>query len=381
LLAKLPESFRSQYVLAHTSKSEQFASAEQPRVIMFSPDAKLIIAFTGDENKDGGKLLEIIHFDDESGAFEFEEFAFRDKIKVSEKNPPRCESCHLNALRPNWSQYPNWPGFYGEDDNGIKADERKKLLALVSPGVLKSRYNFLAQFHHNYIEPSTDRGEAGRNRPKGSTNIRFGVELGRLNHLRIAKQIMGAKEYIKYKYFLAAVIINSDASAFNNFKPKRAKNCSLENFLPPTLLKSFSAAIRAYEENQKKSHRFTIENSKKTFSDDSLLFLNSMSQTFKIGFELSRENLTYDSNLENVRFNGFETGLNSFDKYLLIEGLIPQDGDLEFLKKYLRKEEYNNFSYAIEDFGTGEIYQDPKYLEAVEAACKSLSIKSLEALK
>src|SRR4051794_24311568 len=64
LLPHLPESYRSSYLLLHHSRSGQSASPENPRVILFGKDAKLILAFNGDPSQSNYHFLETIEFDD-----------------------------------------------------------------------------------------------------------------------------------------------------------------------------------------------------------------------------------------------------------------------------------------------------------------------------
>jgi hypothetical protein len=134
LLPLLPEDYRSEYTLMHTSRSLQPATLDYPhypRVIMTGPRATLVIAFNGDPQANRYNVLEIIQFR-EGGApanppnpatpprgFEFLE------IEFSGLNPPApplpkpanqqlCRSCHGEPeRRPNWEVYGEWPGAYG----------------------------------------------------------------------------------------------------------------------------------------------------------------------------------------------------------------------------------------------------------------------------
>ena len=71
ILAVLPESFRSSFTLMRKSKSAQEASSDNPRVIMFGSDARLILTFNGDKSQKGFNELEAIEFNDQTKQFDF----------------------------------------------------------------------------------------------------------------------------------------------------------------------------------------------------------------------------------------------------------------------------------------------------------------------
>jgi len=131
LLPLLPENYRSEYTLMHTSRSLQPSTFDSPRVIMTGPRATLVIAFNGDPEAVRYNVLEIIQFR-EGGApadppnpstpprgFEFREIVFSDLDPPappvpSPANQPLCRFCHGNPdPRPNWEVYGEWPGAYG----------------------------------------------------------------------------------------------------------------------------------------------------------------------------------------------------------------------------------------------------------------------------
>src|SRR5690348_7995202 len=76
LLPHLPEEFRENAILVTDSRSSQKASFRDPRAILFSSDAKMIMAFNGHPSQEGHNKLEVIEFDDRSGSFQFREIEF-----------------------------------------------------------------------------------------------------------------------------------------------------------------------------------------------------------------------------------------------------------------------------------------------------------------
>ena len=71
LLPLLPAEFRSRFVLVHSSRSLQGATAAFPRVILFGLDARFILSFSGDPQLKGYDSLETIEFDDLTRKFHF----------------------------------------------------------------------------------------------------------------------------------------------------------------------------------------------------------------------------------------------------------------------------------------------------------------------
>ena len=134
-LQSLPQEFRSRFVLAYKSRSLQSASFETPRVLLFSSDASLILAYNGLLSREssgrghfGAGSAEVVAFNFERCGWDFYRIDFS-KILATESgittnkwdaNPQKCTSCHQG--KPIWDTYSLWPGFYGSYDDGIKVD-------------------------------------------------------------------------------------------------------------------------------------------------------------------------------------------------------------------------------------------------------------------
>ena len=63
LIPKLPPILLRNYTLMHSSQSTQESSPEFPRVIMFHPNGKLILAYNGDPKLSAFNELELAEFD------------------------------------------------------------------------------------------------------------------------------------------------------------------------------------------------------------------------------------------------------------------------------------------------------------------------------
>lgn len=146
----LPESYRRHFSLIHRSFSIQKATPTSPRVILYGPDAKVMMTFNAGVDvdgkiQDGGQSIEVIEWDTRKRTWNFSEITFDlEKRALHNKDPKKCVMCHAGTpkpvnfanidaykgkLKPIFPQYPFWPGFYGSvndivglkelfDDNG-----------------------------------------------------------------------------------------------------------------------------------------------------------------------------------------------------------------------------------------------------------------------
>ncbi|TLY93702.1 MAG: hypothetical protein E6K44_03960 [Gammaproteobacteria bacterium] len=77
LIAALPAAQRNRYALVFESRSLQGASPENPRVILYGPDARFIVTFNGSPAQRGFRAVETMEFDDASKEFRLRELLSR----------------------------------------------------------------------------------------------------------------------------------------------------------------------------------------------------------------------------------------------------------------------------------------------------------------
>jgi hypothetical protein len=155
VLAKLPASLRTNYVIMAQSKSIQEATPENPRIIMFGEDAGITIAFNGGGLAFGGHSLEVIEHHKDTATNDFAEYVFGGKVPAGTavhktnkyvtaiRNSSKCAGCHGgDDTRPNWEPYPVWPGAVPQSFLST-AEERKYLDNFVIDGSSHPRYKFL----------------------------------------------------------------------------------------------------------------------------------------------------------------------------------------------------------------------------------------------
>ncbi|MGE0615029.1 MAG: hypothetical protein AB7P04_05285, partial [Bacteriovoracia bacterium] len=117
LLPELPREYRKFYTFIFRTESLQSEGVDEmhPRVVLYGPDAKLILTYT--RGVPGHDELEILSFNSAKKEFELRSLGFdgvtpplAEPVKV---NPPRCTKCHLDSPRPIFEPYNLWAGVYG----------------------------------------------------------------------------------------------------------------------------------------------------------------------------------------------------------------------------------------------------------------------------
>jgi len=201
-LISLPEEFRRNYVLLHSSRSLSQASPEAPRVLLRSADSKTIIAFPADSSGEKGRTVEILHYNLSAQKYETAEIKFeKDKIHI-QKDPPRCYSCHASdeankELHPIWESYDFWADAYGSDHSrpvGIEdlSSETVNFEKLKSVFGLNPRLNWLPGFSDLQLPRGHSEDYSGQSPSLAQRNTMLTEGLGRWNGDRIAVRVSEA---------------------------------------------------------------------------------------------------------------------------------------------------------------------------------------------
>lgn len=148
VLRRLPQDYRSRFVLMERSRSLQEASPVAPRAILFGDRAELTLAFNGEPGQRGFGQLESVELDPRTLAYEIRTIDFTaTPARISPPNPAVCVKCHRQIPRPNWEPYPYWPGALGEWPR-YTAEERRRLENFVKSAPSHPLYRHL-DFRHS----------------------------------------------------------------------------------------------------------------------------------------------------------------------------------------------------------------------------------------
>ncbi|MBV9125331.1 MAG: hypothetical protein JO112_18405 [Planctomycetes bacterium] len=137
---RLDPVLRRCYVLMEHSRSTQQASTPFPRIILFRPDGKLMIAIATDRSSDETyndvEMLEstdgyewrlgALHLDGQGGA---------PTLHFGRpKTGGFCTDCHGPSNRPIWGSYPDWTGAYANGSgHHLTKDQAAALTAILDP--------------------------------------------------------------------------------------------------------------------------------------------------------------------------------------------------------------------------------------------------------
>lgn len=210
LLAKLPEAYRTYFVLQYDSHSNHLSDTTHPRVIFFGPDAKLLLAFSGLPSDPHFNTVEMIEYDPPAATYHFYSIHFEENQKVSvEIDPSDCKRCHGPDPKPNWEPYNLWPGAYGSLHDSIleRSSEKEAFINFLNHIPSSPRYQFLPQPFHVESEDSLGNKNfylltAGVG--PGST---LSMLLSSLNLDRIAKKIVQSPSHSRYRPAITAALL------------------------------------------------------------------------------------------------------------------------------------------------------------------------------
>ncbi len=210
LLPKLPKELLENYTLMHHSESAQGATPLNPRVILFSKNAKTIITFNGSHEQEGFNRLEFAQWRDDLQRLEmrFIEFPANKssdkKAIISEVNPTECTSCHRSEPHWFWNRYQFWPGAYGETDDfpEFNAEEKVNYLKFREHAIKHPRYKFLASKYPMYPYQVSNSKRLLSRMP----NARLGESISALNARRVLSIAKSSPLFPKYRHFLASLL-------------------------------------------------------------------------------------------------------------------------------------------------------------------------------
>lgn len=104
-------------------KISQSADPEAPRAILFDEKTGFVFTYNGGAaGQTNGQRLDVAAFDAATRTFAMWGIAFPLKADAGPRVPLEkgdCAKCHGPRLRPIFSMYPDWPGFYGSDNDEL----------------------------------------------------------------------------------------------------------------------------------------------------------------------------------------------------------------------------------------------------------------------
>jgi hypothetical protein len=233
LVPLLPAALRSRYALVFASRSLQQATYSAPRVILYGPDAHLVLTFNGDASQRGFNTVETLEFGQDK-QFRLREIRFpargsKEGVAFSEPNPATCQVCHGTAARPVWDSWPLWPGAYGQRyDAPLAAQERAGLESFLVQQASHPRYRQLLGIQR-LADPETFHGTQGK-RYAGALREPPNAELGALlEGLAVESLVRQMREQPGFETWQYALLglANGDCGAVADFLPSTMRGAAL----------------------------------------------------------------------------------------------------------------------------------------------------------
>ena len=240
LVAALPAEMRGHFTFVHQSRSPSGGLGERrqgsvdpmnPRVILYTSDARLMAAFSSNTDKPDYDVAEFLRFSDDTASFQLSRFVLPAAVRRDpslakearhngEVNPPECLRCHGQDVRPLLDSYPLWPGFYGGASDSFQsgteelANYRAFLARRRDTGVFKQLVWPTGTHVPPYIDPDYYDHEASVGREEDlarAPNTILGMALGELNRKRIERKLAASPDYRKYRRGLIAMMLGCQA--------------------------------------------------------------------------------------------------------------------------------------------------------------------------
>ncbi|MEK8034083.1 hypothetical protein AACH06_24935 [Ideonella sp. DXS29W] len=124
-LSKLPANYQKRYALMEKTRGAGKASLENPRIVFFGADARLLMNVGSDPSDPLYEQVDVAYMNKKSGGWEFAKFDFQRSGSKLVKNPVECVQCHGTPMRPFWGKYLNWPGAFS--DNPSPGDQAESM--------------------------------------------------------------------------------------------------------------------------------------------------------------------------------------------------------------------------------------------------------------
>ncbi len=198
-LSALPSYMGESFVLMEDTRSRHRASLEYPRIIMYGPDARLLLGVSSHPSDPLREVVEVAELDESTGLWRFSQFDFRNAF-VHDTDTASCAGCHGSPLRPIWGEYPDWTGAFAGQDERLSGGQASTLMRL--------KYDPFDRFHQLVFPSDHSIQSNGQlylpSRQYGYANTSFNFELNAAVADGIARRILNHPSWPSEGYRLLA---------------------------------------------------------------------------------------------------------------------------------------------------------------------------------
>ena len=167
--ALFPLELRRNFVLKHgiarrgerghlvETRVSQSADPDAPRVIAWDERSGLVTSYNGGAPKQSnGQRLDLHHFDLTTSRFTLSSIDFPIAPGKPELASSGCDTCHGPHARPIFAMYPDWPGFYGSDNDELsRKDSPTQAAEPADYRKLRARISSLPRYAPLFSEEDT----------------------------------------------------------------------------------------------------------------------------------------------------------------------------------------------------------------------------------
>lgn len=236
--ALLPEEFLINFVLKHgvlragerghlvETKVSQSSDPQGPRAIIFDERSGFSVSYNaGFENQTAGQRLDLLSFDQKTKKFRLEQIEFPLQPGHVQATTTDCARCHGPHHRPIFSMYPDWPSFYGSDNDELTGKTPVQVAEFtdykkfrLGNGKNHPRYSplfsnervrrYLGMEIYQSYPYRPDNSEQVQNTSRAFAfrpELRFGILYNRLNAQNLVSQI---KAHSRFKEFAPYFLFN-----------------------------------------------------------------------------------------------------------------------------------------------------------------------------
>jgi len=230
-LAKLPLVYRSHFTLMYDSRSMHRATPQNPRIIFFGPDSRLMTAVSTDPTDPRREIIEFIEFDPKTSRFSFYEADFGGPRPQFIRQPTSCKNCHGTDGRPNWEPYDAWPGAYGSVHDTLKYKTHENALFTEFLKTYGKEPRFLSLPKTFFMKHETFGGDPTYYTVSrgGGLNSAFSITVNFLNRERLARILVESPEHAKYRNAITAALVGCNGR-IESFLPKKLRSNHPQDF-------------------------------------------------------------------------------------------------------------------------------------------------------
>jgi len=368
LLPHLPLEMRSNLALVYDSGSQQGASYQNPRAILFTIKGHLAISFNEHADQRGFQKLDAMQWREDKKIFDCYEIDFEKKPVAIHENPTECFLCHggkddARLRRPILDSYQVWPQIYDSAEDLFSLNFDLGPDVPPQPRVNREtaewkKFAQSAQTHPRYRHLNLDEYQFNLSKQLNhGVNARHSVRLMRMNLKRMANFIASQRNYRSIEPALVGALIGCDniEEFFPNDVAKTPASLSdtyaeVQAYTNSEIAKQFDLLMQYVADEELKYNQSDYQNPQqrygKTAADARLQFVLQ-----KIGLDLSSFSMSRIHAMglveKSYMFNGFTIDGSDLIHFLPLSPEYSKARTYAWKERGENEQEFNGFCEGL----------------------------------